>query len=800
MQTAPQGQGSMGCGEAESSSSSSSSRRAADAPHSCPRAAAASKWGIFKRRFSLGGSLLLLLLLAAATPSVCDFYQFDETEIPVAADMSLPLPRPFDSTACALQHLAQQQQLLLALQQLQPAASRSLLQDPALAALHEATRSGLVAEEVSRHIEFGRQAKITVELQLHNKGAAAAASVFILLPFSEATQLGWMKASAANGKQLKMHSVSPFLPSISSLSWEDWGQRQLLLQKEELLLAAAAAGRSSNFKSPCWPSVFQVQLERPLQQTESVKLTVSYILGRPYRPLPRAVELEAIQSVIFATSLNWPSPYKTLKSSLSFQLPPQTSLGEAGERRMQQKSFQKLSEGLWKWASAAAVDPLAAVGPFAMVFPLPQHLGFLFAAERLLLLPLSGAAVSEDFYKFHNDAALQQGPFNPISVALLQGLAPGTPRLALQNKEVPRAPPVPSHVLFDLHATLPPDVFNLDVADSAGNLTTAFAAREGPEGAPLSTRLEVWPRFPVLGGWNFDLRVIYSQPVSSLLLQQEAGSSSSSVSLKIPLEPIFSETYAEQLSLTVALPTGATNIRCSSPVEFDSVEEKRIKWWFDIVTSRPALTLKWHSFSASPSPHEERSLTVTFDYPYPVDLEHFKKLLLLLLLLAVLVIATLLSRWKLRFTTPEEEAAAAALQSAFEKVRKELGRVAEAAIKDTGSYLNCAAAAAAESGQSSSKQMPQEQEMQQWSKCMQQHENDVAALLQTAPEANSSIVAFQEALEDYRNTVQAFAAGQLKNVKDKKTEKAEQDVKAAADQLRAAACCMKLCSTKLHKA
>lgn len=83
----------------------------------------------------------------------------------------------------------------------------------------------------------------------------------------------------------------------------------------------------------------------------------------------------------------------------------------------------------------------------------------------------------------------------------------------------------------------------------------------------------------------------------------------------------------------------------------------------------------------------------------------------------------------------------------------------------TGSYLNCAAAAAAESGQSSSKQKPQEQEMQQWSKCMQQHENDVAALLQTAPEANSSIVAFQEALEDYRNTVQAFAAGQLKNVK-----------------------------------
>lgn len=84
-----------------------------------------------------------------------------------------------------------------------------------------------------------------------------------------------------------------------------------------------------------------------------------------------------------------------------------------------------------------------------------------------------------------------QGAYNPTSMALLQGLSPGVPRLAAKNKDVPQGQRVPTHVLFDMHASLPPDVFDLDVGDLAGNLTSTFASREGPEKAPVSTHLEV---------------------------------------------------------------------------------------------------------------------------------------------------------------------------------------------------------------------------------------------------------------------------------------------------------------------
>ena len=92
-------------------------------------------------------SVALLFLEVIVSPVLSD-YVFDNAELASTTDIKLPLPRPFDATACGLQHLAQQQQLMDALQQLHPQASRRLLQDKSLEVLYEAKES-LVAEEVT---------------------------------------------------------------------------------------------------------------------------------------------------------------------------------------------------------------------------------------------------------------------------------------------------------------------------------------------------------------------------------------------------------------------------------------------------------------------------------------------------------------------------------------------------------------------------------------------------------------------------------------------------------------------------
>ncbi|KAL8425697.1 hypothetical protein Efla_003075 [Eimeria flavescens] len=596
---------------------------------------------------------LLFLLGAAVIPSQAD-YVFDEAEVASTADNELPLPRPFDATACGFHHLAQQQLLLEAMQPLSTSAAQYMVQSELLRALAEAQQAKLVVEEAVRLIEFGRQAKVTVRLTLRSTAVTAVPLFYFLLPFSEATQLGWLTVTAADGTPLRVEPVPALLPRISELQPNDWQETRLLVENVERRLAAASEGGGS-FESACRPQLFKVHLAHlpELREKETAKISVIYLLGRPYRPVPRAVELEVIQSVIFATSANWPVPYRTLRSSVTLRLPPLTSLGEAGERRLLEKSFQKASVQLWTWESGEEIEPLRIKHPFAVVFPLPMHLGYVVSMERLLVAPLSGSIAHEDLFKIHNDAALLKGAFNPTTVAQLQSLPPGVSRLA-GKWSAPHGKPVPTHVLFDVRASLPPDVFDLDVSDLAGNLTSTFAAREGPADQPLSTQLEVWPRYPVLGGWNFDLHLKYKVPMKSLVTERP---DSLTRSLLISLEPPLQELLVENASLTVTLPLGAENVRYVSSIAFDSVQRISMRWWFDVFARRPALRLRWHSVSVPPAEFEKRIIVVNYDYPYIIDLEWLNILFLLLIFGTVVLTGVRLWSLRLQIQTPEEEMA-----------------------------------------------------------------------------------------------------------------------------------------------
>ncbi|OEH76842.1 putative ribophorin I [Cyclospora cayetanensis] len=591
------------------------------------------------------------------------------------------------------------------------------------------------------------------------------------------SQLGWAGAATLEGVHLPVESVSKERPSIKSFLPADWTSRALLIEDVERHLVAASEGRAA-FSSPCSSQVFRVKLAEPLGASQAVQVAISYHLGRPYQPLPQAVDLEFIQSVLFATSSNWPLPYPALRSSVAFRLPPQTTLGEAGEMRMQKKGFRKLEDGVWAWESQETIPPLAVVQPFALLFPLPLHLGYVVSMQRLVVVSVQGAMANEELFKIHNDAAYQKGAFNPISIALLQGLAPGTPRLALALEDVPRGKRVPSHVLFDLHAHLPADVYNLDVADIAGNLTSTFASRTvGPKNTPLSTHLEVWPRYPVLGGWNFDFVVKYNVPASSM---QQNSPGSQTFSVRIPLEPPFPDVYTEDLSLTVALPTGATNVRYSSSIQFEAVEETQIKWWFDVLTTRPALTVRWHALSAAPSEGEKPFLVVTYDYFYPASLENLKELFVLVLVAAIAIAAFLLYSCKFRFGTSEEDMAAAGQQRACEHLVTDLGRIAEQALRAGQEYIDRMAVGRAKHRGELIHRDPSGAE--EWRKAHYSREAAASAILETAALAESFKAGFKSALSRHHKAVQALVTAQPEG---RGLQEAQREAESAAEQLLA---------------
>ncbi|KAL8436208.1 hypothetical protein ACSSS7_001938 [Eimeria intestinalis] len=546
-----------------------------------PSGSRARKRSIRSERPSLlRGFAVAALLLLAVTPARCE-YAFDEAEIASTANVELPLPRPFDATACGLQHLAQQQMLLRALQPLHSSATHHLLQDEALKVLFEARQANIFIDEAR-----------------------------------QATHLPQLDARNINTLANKIESAfygdgQSFVGGARAC-----GAPENIRVEVERLAGGKAAARKHR-EAPCVgqrrPGFIRIHMPLPTSE------------GRPYRPLPQAVDLESIQSVAFATTSNWPAPYWTLRSSLALRLPPQTTLGEEGERRMQQRSFRKRSGQIWVWESREHLEPLASAQPFGVVFPLPLDLGYIVTMERLLVAPLQGAVVYEDLYRIHNDAAAQKGAFSPTTLAQLQSLPPGVPRLAGRKSSVPQGKPVPSHVLFDVHAALPPDVFDLDVGDLAGNLTSTFAAREGPLDQPLSTHLEV----------------------------SEANSASTTNTTALQLSTRAASCNPDNLRGDLALhsthnclpavlrgASGATNIRYSAPFAFDLVEQTNLRWWFDMLFSRPALHLRWHAVSSPPAHVAKRELVVTYDYFYPVDLEWINLVFLVAIFAAAILAVT----------------------------------------------------------------------------------------------------------------------------------------------------------------
>ncbi|KAL8273879.1 hypothetical protein Esti_002202 [Eimeria stiedai] len=731
----------------------------------------------FERCALLRAFVVAALLFLPVTPTWCD-YAFDEAEIASTANVELPLPRPFDATACGLQHLAQQQMLLRALQPLHSSATHHMLQDEAMRILFEARQANIFIDEAIRLVEFERQARVTVRLKLRATAATTASFIFFLLPFSEATQLGCVTASTEAGSPLSVELVPTVLPRIAELKPGDWLEAKLLLERIEKRLVLASEGRAS-FESACRSQLLKVHLAEQLDEFNPAKISITYLgwcfSGRPYRPLPQAVDLESIQSVAFATTSNWPAPYWTLRSSLVLRLPPQTSLGEEGERRMRQKSFRKKSGQIWVWDSREHIEPLALVQPFALVFPLPLDLGYIVTIERLLVAPLQGAVAYEDLYKFHNDAAAQKGAFNPTTLAQLQSLPPGVPRLAGRKSSVPQGKPVPSHVLFDVHAALPPDVFDLNVGDLVGNLTSTFAAREGPLERPLSTHLEVWPRYAVLGGWNFDLRLKYKLPFKSAVY---AGSEPHARSLRIPLDPPFRNMYAEDVALTVALPLGATNIRYSAPFAFDLVEETRLRWWFDVLFSRPALHLRWHAVSSPPALMAKRELVVTYDYFYPLDLEWINLLLLVAIVTAAIAAVATMWRSNFNFNTPGEEASPTLLSQDVQAKRR-LQQLTEVALNAGQEYLTALERfkkAREDGGQGSSMRRPDD--------CRAALLSALESARATTTETTSAKRAVTEALSSYCEAVEAAADAFRSDLEGSKLEQVQRQLELAAQDLQ----------------
>ena len=270
----------------------------------------------------------------------------------------------------------------------------------------------------------------------------------------------------------------------------------------------------------------------PLNPKAQQTLSISYTYLSAFNPLPAAIKQADTQFVVYEFSAYVASSYVTLKQKTDVKfgttnIPEYTVI--PGKPESPQKQGTKFTYGSYGEVAAGAVEPVKV--RFEFTKPL-IHISLL---ERDIEVSHWGGNVAfEERYTLHNRAANLSKQFSRVEWASQQYYNP------------------PSTAIKELKFPLKVGSLTPYFTDVIGNVSTSRFRSNKRE-----ANLEIKPRYPIFGGWNYPFRVGWDADVKKFLRKISGGHG---YILNVPfLEgPKQPEGVAyEHIELRVILPEGA---------------------------------------------------------------------------------------------------------------------------------------------------------------------------------------------------------------------------------------------------
>lgn len=153
------------------------------------------------------------------------------------------------------------------------------------------------------------------------------------------------------------------------------------------------------------------------------------------------------------------------------------------------------------------------------------------------------------------------------------------------------------HTLDRLILQLPPGVTNVYYYDLNGNVSTSNlrAAPSVPKNSKASQNsiLEMRPRYPLLGGWNYSFTLGFDTP-----LQDSVGwdAANDRYIVAVPVTTHISGSVVDEATVKIILPEGASNVEFTSPFHALSSSVSTHITYLDTI-GRPAVTLAYEGLT-----------------------------------------------------------------------------------------------------------------------------------------------------------------------------------------------------------
>ncbi|EPQ62359.1 Bgt-312 [Blumeria graminis f. sp. tritici] len=333
---------------------------------------------------------------------------------------------------------------------------------------------------------------------------------------------------------------------------------------------------------------YRVRLPKPLTPESQLTIGITFSYLSALNPKPATIPQGGSQFLIYNFCAHALTAYPTLTQQTDIKFPNSnvaeytTILNEKGESQ-----FPVIAGSRYTYGPFTKVPP-GVFEPITVRYQSIKPLIHVLKLERdVEISHWGGNAAFEERYTLTNRAANLSKPFSRVEWASSNYYNPPTTAI----KEL----------------TFPLKVGSLTpyYIDVIGNVSTSRFRTSSHEAS-----LEVKPRYPIFGGWNYPFRIGWDANVKKFL-RKLPGNAQYILNVPFLEGPTQAEGVEYKLvELRIILPEGAKNLRFSTSVPLISAEISTHKTYMDTI-GRTTLTLNAINLFDS---LRDRELVVTYEY------------------------------------------------------------------------------------------------------------------------------------------------------------------------------------------
>jgi oligosaccharyltransferase complex subunit alpha (ribophorin I) len=298
----------------------------------------------------------------------------------------------------------------------------------------------------------------------------------------------------------------------------------------------------------CRPAQYYVvRFPEPIQPKASSTLSISYHILGSLSPLPAAIKQDEKQYLSYSFSAYVPSAYTTLKQKTKLKFPnsdvPEytTTQGLTSSSSDPERQGRDFTYGTYDTSKI----PAGTTYPVSVRYEFTKPILACSLLKRdMEVSQWGGNLATEERYWLRNDGARLANHFSRVSWA--------TQNFYMQSGQL--ATPA----LRELKVPLKPGSVDPYFTDDIGNVSTS---RYRP-GSVREASLELKPRYPLFGGWNYSFRIGWNNALSSFLRKLKTPADTYVLAVPLLEGPRMPEgVQYEHFTLKVILPEGSSNVK-----------------------------------------------------------------------------------------------------------------------------------------------------------------------------------------------------------------------------------------------